>query len=69
MFSKNAKWIGCEKSFSSPVVIKKIFVKELQSAVIDVTGLGYYELFINGERVSEEFFKPAVSDYTKRDFF
>lgn len=68
MFSKNAKWLGCDKDFSAPVVIKKFSVYATKKAVIDICGLGYYELFINGKRVGDEFFKPAVSDYSERDF-
>ena len=68
MFSKNSKWIGCDRNFSPPIVIKRFNVKELQKAIIDITGLGYYELFVNGDRVSDEYFKPVVSDYSERDF-
>ncbi|MBQ8876076.1 MAG: family 78 glycoside hydrolase catalytic domain [Clostridia bacterium] len=68
MFSKNAKWLGCGEKFSAPLVIKKFAVSRAENAVIDICGLGYYELFINGQRVGQEFFKPAVSDYSERDF-
>ncbi len=67
MFCKNAKWIECEK-YSAPIIIKKITIGEFEKANIKISGLGYYELFINGNRVGEEFFKPAVSDYRRRDF-
>lgn len=67
MFSQKAKWIECEK-YSAPIIIKKITIKEFEKANIKISGLGYYELFINGNRVGEEFFKPAVSDYCERDF-
>ncbi len=68
MFSKNAKWLACDKTLSAPLVIKNFSVRNLEKAVIDICGLGYYELFINGKRVGDEFFKPAVSDYSERDF-
>ena len=68
MFSSQSKWISCNKSLSAPIIVKNIFVKDLSSAKIDISGLGYYELFINGRRVSNEYFKPAVSDYAERDF-
>ena len=68
MFTKKSKWVGCGKEFSAPVIIKKINAKKGEQAAIDICGLGYYELFVNGERVGEEFFKPAVSDYSERDF-
>ena len=68
MFCKNSKWIGCGGQFSSPVVIKRFCLEEFSKAIIDICGLGYYELFINGQRVGEEYFKPVVSDYAERDF-
>lgn len=68
MLSEKAKWIACNPSLSSPVIYKKIEIKEFQEAEIKICGLGYYELFINGNRVGDEFFKPAFSDYCERDF-
>ena len=68
MFTKQSKWIGCGKDISAPFLIKKFTAKQGEKAAIDICGLGYYELFVNGVRVSEEFFKPAVSDYSDRDF-
>lgn len=63
-----AKWIACAKEICAPLVVKRFFAKEAQTAKISVFGLGYYELFLNGERVGEDFFKPALSDYAKRDY-
>ena len=68
MFSSKSVWIGCEASISSPIVLKEIDVHHFQKATIDICGLGYYELFVNGQRVSETYFKPVVSDYSARDF-
>lgn len=68
MFTKQSKWIGCGKEFSAPIVTKKFTASKGEKAIIDICGLGYYELFVNGVRVGEEFFKPAVSDYSERDF-
>lgn len=31
-----------------------------------VSVMGYYELYVNGNRVGDEALVPAVSDYTKR---
>lgn len=68
MFSKNSKWIVAGEEFSSPIILKRFHVTHFKSAVIDISGLGYYELFVNGKRVSEAYFKPVVSDYAERDF-
>ncbi len=62
-----AKWIACDKQYAAPLVVKRFTAQEAQTAKISVFGLGYYELFVNGERIGEDFFKPALSDYAKRD--
>lgn len=69
MLTKAAKWIECGKEFSAPFILKTFVLGEAaEFAEISVCGLGYYELFINGARVGEEYFKPAFSDYCERDF-
>ena len=37
------------------------------NATLYITALGYFEAFVNGERVSDEHFIPAMTDYEKRD--
>ncbi len=39
----------------------------IKNAVLYITALGYFEAFINGEKVSDEHFIPAMTDYEKRD--
>jgi hypothetical protein len=34
-----------------------------------VNALGYFELYINGQKVSEDVLSPAVSDYSKRNLY
>ena len=67
MFGKSSKWLRCGR-YAAPIVLKTFHVSGAQDAIIDICGLGYYELFLNGKRVSDEYFKPAVSDYSERDF-
>lgn len=62
-----AKWIACNQDMAAPIVWKTFYAQQSQTATISIFGLGYYELFLNGERVGEDFFKPALSDYCKRD--
>ncbi len=64
---EKAKWIACDEGYAAPFVVKRFTAQTTQTAKISVFGLGYYELFVNGERISEDFFKPALSDYAKRD--
>lgn len=39
----------------------------IKEATLFITGLGYFEAYINGKRVSDEHFIPAMTDYEKRD--
>lgn len=68
MLTKASLWVACDAAISAPIVYKTFTVRGAATATIDIVGLGYYELFVNGRRVSDEFYKPAVSDYTERDF-
>ncbi len=61
----DAKWI-CEKDEStSPVFRRKFLSKQVDSAVIDICGLGYFELYINGIAASDAVHEPAVSTYAR----
>jgi alpha-L-rhamnosidase len=72
-----AKWIGLDKAmpwdsvtqfsrlsaryfrktFASPLAVKK--------ATVFVSGLGLYELYINGKRIGDQVLAPGATDYTK----
>lgn len=43
--------------------------KKVQSAFISVCGLGLFELYLNGIRISNSYLNPAFSDYQKRVFY
>ncbi len=60
-----AKWIGCDRGEPRhPVFSKKLdLTKPVLKARLYICGLGLYEVFIDGKRVSEELFTPYCSDY------
>ena len=41
------------------------FIKPIKKAVVNVTGLGFYELSINGKRVGDKLLNPAKTNYNK----
>jgi alpha-L-rhamnosidase len=43
--------------------------KAVRRAVVYATALGLYDLYLNGSRVSEDFFNPGWTDYTKRVYY
>lgn len=67
MIGKNAKWVrggDCE----SPVIFGKIDCPaDMVSANISICGLGFFELYINGQKVGNDLMVPAWSDYEPRD--
>ncbi len=64
----DAMWICADENISSPR-IKTCFKlkKKLEKAVLQVTGLGYFEAYINGRKVSDDVLIPAQTDYENRE--
>ncbi|MCQ2461850.1 MAG: alpha-L-rhamnosidase N-terminal domain-containing protein [Clostridia bacterium] len=54
---------GCEAALTRTVFT----AEKVKSARLDITGLGYFEAYINGKAVSGDKYAPAMSDYEKRD--
>lgn len=63
----NAKWIDCPDGDLAPMFIKKFNAVKGETAEIVICGLGYFELKINGKRVSDDLLVPAASTYNYRD--
>lgn len=77
-----AKWIG-EDAFSNPGetdrqntrlaarYLRKPFENEqkVKRAVLYISGLGNYEAFINGERISDDVLSPTVSWYPEKVYY
>ena len=63
----SAKFIApSDSSCESPYIRKVIEIGKAESAKITICGLGFFELFINGRRVSDDVFVPANSLYNYR---
>ena len=63
----SAQWLGFDGVTRTPVVRASFEAHGAVKAEITVCGLGYFELYVNGQRVSEDLFVPATSDYCPRD--
>lgn len=61
------QWIGSSDADAQNVVISKVFTseKDYQISRIYVTGLGLYEMFLDGERVGNEYLAPGCTDYNQ----
>ena len=62
----NAKWISARAACQSPVFIRRFRAEAVTEAVLYITGLGYFEARINGQRVGDEILNPAFTVYDKR---
>ena len=61
------KWIGTGRPESgNPVLVKEFTAKkDYKSARIYVTGLGLYEMYLDGKRVGNEYLTPGCTDYNQ----
>ena len=73
-----AEWTGLDKSFPGDVLenhtrlsaryFRKEFAleqKTVANAMLYISGLGFYEAFINGKRIGSQVFAPTATDYSK----
>ncbi len=63
-----AKWITAgDTAVSAPLLRKEFTVdKKIRFAWVYVTGLGQYELYLNGEKTGDHVLDPARTDFRKR---
>lgn len=76
-----AKWTGLDTSFPWDSVTKmarlsaRYFRKEfkapktIKKATVYISGLGLYELYINGQKVGDQVLAPSPTDYSKTVFY
>ena len=67
-------WIGADwmKNNEGPLPwLRKTFTLEKRpaAATVYVCALGYYELYVNGQKVGDDVLSPAVSDYGRRGLY
>ena len=65
-----AKWIGAPEAGTAPYYRQSFHVDSIPGrASIYLAALGYFELFVNGQKVGNEVLAPAVSNYSKRCYY
>lgn len=64
---KNENWIQASTVCDAPYFRKTFWADRPDKAQIAICGLGFYELYINGNKLNDEFFIPVTSDYHPRD--
>ena len=61
----DGRWITCD-GCDAPYVMGFFDAVSPQQAEVDICGLGFFELYLNGEKVSEDVLTPVWTDYTPR---
>ncbi len=63
-----AKWIAPEPGCDQPYIRGEFSAPAMNGAAITICGLGFFELYINGQRVEEDYFVPGWTDYEDHRF-
>jgi len=60
---------GCDSEMGTSCFVRDfVNAKEIKSAKWTVTGLGVFEVYVNGQRIGEEFLKPGYTHYAKTKY-
>jgi alpha-L-rhamnosidase len=69
-FFSKAKWIAPNGVEDLPVLQKQFYIDtDIKTADIYISGLGLYELHINGKKAHDTYFEPGESVYNKIVFY
>ena len=65
------KWQNVDSLSARSIIVKKDFQAKgkIAKALVDVCGLGHYELTINGQKVGDSEFAPLWSEYDKTVYY
>ena len=59
------KWITADKEINSPIITRGFELEEVCDYVpLNICGLGFFEVYINGLKVSDEIMSPVRTDYS-----
>ncbi|MDL2301852.1 family 78 glycoside hydrolase catalytic domain [Lachnospiraceae bacterium OttesenSCG-928-D06] len=67
-FGEQGKWIKGDDFCEAPMFRKEFHIADCRKAVIRICGLGFFELYVNGNKVSDDLLTPVWSNYEKRDY-
>lgn len=62
----DAKWISTGGASSTPMFRQKFILPKVKQAKLTIAGLGIYEVFINGKKISEDLFLPLSTNFHDR---
>ncbi len=60
---KNQRWIHADPMCGAPIFRREFYAEQAVSARLDICGLGFFQLYVNGKRTDSFECVPAVSQY------
>lgn len=63
---KGAKWIGADRGFPSPVIERRITMRQPVRGILRISALGFFLVYVNGRRVGTEYYLPSNSLFRER---
>ena len=60
------KWMSTGGRCCTPMIRRKLVLPQIKKAQITIASFGFFEVFINGKKVSEDLFLPLSTDYHER---
>ncbi|MBR2621709.1 MAG: family 78 glycoside hydrolase catalytic domain [Clostridia bacterium] len=64
---RKATWILCPQEIDAPIIRRSFRTTAKASAVVALSALGFFKLYVNGHPVGDEFFRPSNSLFHARD--
>lgn len=64
---EKVRWIKADDCCESPIIVHRFQAQQPVEGSIEITGLGYFAVKLNGKEITADRFVPAASDYEKRD--
>lgn len=62
-----AQWIGADEAIAAPIFRKTFRIdKAVKNATLNISGLGYFELYMNGQQIGDHVLVPNWTDYDNR---
>ncbi len=67
----HARWIGAADTNTPSLLLRREFSARpgLKRALVNICGLGEYELTLNGEKVGDDFLSPGWTKYNRTDLY
>ncbi len=64
---EKSSWITAPKEYEAPVIMREFTISDVKTAKIALSSLGNFILYINGNRIGNEYFLPSNSIFCARD--